>query len=107
MSLSRRRTLAPRSPPVISTSSTGRPVFNVKGAVSEQRLGNDVAGLGDVNGDGFEDFIVAAYLTDLPVGASAGAAHVIFGTGAPFPTDFDIATLDGSKRVHVQRLGCE
>ena len=70
--------------------------FNIKGDTSEQRLGNDVAGLGDINGDGFEDFIVAAYLTDLPVGASAGAAHVIFGTGAPFPADFDIGALDGT-----------
>jgi hypothetical protein len=49
---------------------------------SEARLGESVAGLGDVNGDSFGDFLLGARLHDL--GASdSGAAFLYFGAASP------------------------
>jgi len=43
-------------------------------------LGSRVAGAGDVNGDGFDDIIVAAYLnSEGSAGTYAGAAYIFFG----------------------------
>lgn len=42
-------------------------------------LGSDIAGLGDVNGDGRDDFIVGVEFADLFQARNAGQAAVIFG----------------------------
>ena len=55
----------------------------------------DVAAAGDVNGDGFEDFIVGMELVKVGDSSKAGAAYVVFGHDGPW-TGFDLATLDGS-----------
>lgn len=44
-------------------------------------LGQDVTGIGDFNGDGFDDFIVGAEYTS-NAGSYEGAAYIVFGTGA-------------------------
>jgi hypothetical protein len=60
-------------------------IMTVDGAVSEERIGN-IASVGDVNGDGVDDFLLGAY-TSTPWGSGVavpGAAYVVFGgtTGA-------------------------
>jgi VCBS repeat-containing protein len=66
----------------------------VQGANAGDHAGFSVSAAGDVNGDGFDDFIVGA-----PYGADglgdAGAAYVVFGTGA------GLGTLDGSGRTVI------
>jgi hypothetical protein len=51
------------------------------GTPSHDNLGNAVAGLGDMNGDGFDDFAVAAS-SDNFNGSNAGAIHVYYGSTA-------------------------
>lgn len=48
------------------------------GGVADDRFGTSVAGAADVNGDGFSDVIVGAYLDDAG-GLDAGRAFVYFG----------------------------
>jgi hypothetical protein len=60
-------------------------------------FGKSVAGVGDVNNDGFDDVVVGAPLTDSPSQADIGAAYVFSGRNgnflhllsAPMPADFD------------------
>ncbi|CAN5627403.1 hypothetical protein BH10ACT1_BH10ACT1_19620 [soil metagenome] len=60
--------------------ATGQLLLTVDGAINEERLGN-IASVGDVNGDGTDDFLLGAY-TSTPWGsgiAVPGAAYVVFG----------------------------
>jgi hypothetical protein len=50
------------------------------------KLGMSMTGIHDINGDGIDDFAVSA----------SGVVYVVFGTGAGFPTTFDLATLNGT-----------
>ncbi len=73
------------------------------------RAGRSVSSAGDVNGDGFDDLIVGAPLSN----ASAGAAYVVFGTAGSFGEEaggrqvFDLtglwSTWDNTSRGFVIR----
>lgn len=58
-------------------------------------LGDAVSGAGDVNGDGVDDFMVAAPRVKYDY-SSAGEVYVILGRTSGFPALFDVSTLDGS-----------
>ena len=60
--------------------------FIVQGDAADDRAGCSVSSAGDVNGDGFDDLIVGAFLGD-DDGAQAGEAYVIFGTDQGFGSD--------------------
>lgn len=62
-------------------------------------FGNSVAGIGDVNGDGFADFLIGANSAN----SGAGAAHLYLGSTTLSATDWnqgtariDLANLDGA-----------
>ena len=61
------------------------------GGTASDYFGNAVRGAGDVNGDGFDDVVVGAYLA----GSSNGAAYVYFGSAAGVTTSGAV-TLAGS-----------
>ncbi len=54
--------------------------------------GYSVASAGDVNGDGFGDIIVGAYLADPSGRGDAGSSYVVFGKASGF-TDLDLGNL--------------
>ncbi len=58
----------------LSDIANGRGGFKIIGQPSRDFAGNSVAGLGDVNNDGFADVIVGA-----PHSSGDGAAYVVFG----------------------------
>ncbi len=58
-------------------------------------FGASVSGAGDVNGDGYADFLIGASA----VNSSAGAAHVYFGAATPSATDWNGATP--AKRIDL------
>lgn len=63
--------------------------------------GTDVAILGDVNGDGIQDYAITA-----PTGASgAGQAWVVFGTRGALPATISLAGLDASQGFLIQGQG--
>jgi len=77
-------------PAIINLASIDPEVgFTINGLSSGAFSGWSVAGLGDFNGDGFDDFAVGAR-------GNTGATYVVYGRSGGFTTGLDLATLDGS-----------
>ena len=70
----------------------GQKGFVINGARPGDLFGGSVSGLGDMNGDGLDDFVVGAHLASPN---QAGAAYVIFGQQS-FPNKLSLAALDGT-----------
>ena len=66
----------------LRTSLGESAIIQYTGEAAEDGAGRSVAGAGDVNGDGYADFLVGAYLND-DGGAGAGAAYLILGSASP------------------------
>ena len=70
---------------------SGTTGFRIEGAAAGDNLGNAVSNLGDINGDGIDDFIVGALNADPNSRSNAGAAYIIFGRAAGW-SDIDLAS---------------
>ncbi len=57
--------------------------------------GKAVAGVGDVNGDGYSDFIIGAYADD-DGGSSAGQTYLIYGKSSGWSSDVNLSSADAS-----------
>jgi len=75
--------------------------FVLDGLAAFDRLGYDVAGAGDINGDGIDDIIVGAPYAQPGATVDTGEAYVIYGSMAPFPADFDLTSLDGTNGFRI------
>ena len=62
----------------IFSGATGNVIRTLPGVESQSAFGISVAGLGDVNDDGFDDVVVGAYQDDTP-GISRGRAYIYSG----------------------------
>ncbi|MCE3289609.1 MAG: Ca2+-binding protein toxin-related, partial [Caulobacter sp.] len=81
------------------SSLDGTNGFRIDGEASGDNLGIRVSGLGDVNGDGIDDFIVGATGKD-DTGSNAGAAYVVFGQ-ATWGATASLAALDGTNGFQI------
>jgi hypothetical protein len=70
--------------------------FKVDGVAVADRVGADVDGPGDVNGDGYADVLIHANGVTGPGGTITGASYVIFGKATAFPATLSPPTLDGA-----------
>ncbi len=59
------------------------------------RSGSSVSNAGDVNGDGFDDFLIGAPGAE-PNGGYSGSSYVVFGHASGFDAAMDLSSLDGS-----------
>ena len=66
--------------------------FRIDGLLANYTSGEAVASAGDFNGDGIADLIVA----------DNNATHIVFGSTVPFPSRFDLASLNGSNGFNIQ-----
>ncbi|WP_183030036.1 cadherin domain-containing protein [Altericroceibacterium spongiae] len=91
--------------PVIDTSILKEHYgFIVQGDEADDRLGyRSMQNMGDVNGDGYDDWIVGAYQND-EGGTNTGAAYVLFGGAGGFGTPdatgrrvIDLSSLSASQ----------
>jgi hypothetical protein len=71
-----------------SLASLGTRGFRIDGPAGQILSANDVAGAGDVNGDGLSDLIVGAAETDFHA-TNSGSAYVVFGKRNTTPVDLD------------------
>ena len=90
----------PTLPALIDLSNLGSLGFIIQGDAASDYAGHSVASAGDVNGDGFDDLIVGAYLGD-DGGAQAGEAYVIFGKASGFGT-VDLVSLAAADGFKIQ-----
>ncbi len=94
--------------------------FIIQGGAPGDYAGVSVSAAGDVNGDGFADLIVGAYLADVPVSGfgntkiDAGEAYVLFGGRAGLSTEAgavsgtdgdDVLNADGRATVVLAGAG--
>jgi Ca2+-binding RTX toxin-like protein len=74
--------------------------FRLDGVDIGDYSGFSVASAGDVNGDGFDDVVIGAFLAN----AGTGATYVVFGQDGGFPPDLDLAALDGSNGFRLDGI---
>ncbi|UKP00637.1 beta strand repeat-containing protein [Nostoc sp. UHCC 0870] len=64
--------------------------FVINGIDVLDRSGSSVSSAGDINGDGFDDLIIAARVNN------AGVSYVVFGSSSGFNRQLNLSDLDGS-----------
>jgi hypothetical protein len=77
-------------------SLNGATGFRLDGIDSSDHSGRSVAPAGDVNGDGYGDFLVGADQADVGADTAAGESYVVFGTSTGFASAIDLAGLNGA-----------
>lgn len=84
----------PFGPTFFSSSLNGTNGFTIYGVVDEDETGGALSGAGDLNGDGYDDFLIGAdekYDSMLTAG-DFGQAYVVFGKPS-FPSQFFLSNL--------------
>jgi hypothetical protein len=67
--------------------------FSLGSGEADSQTGFSVAGIGDINGDGYDDVIVGARYSGA---GDEGAGYVVFGSAAGIPAHVDFTTLNGT-----------
>jgi Ca2+-binding RTX toxin-like protein len=77
--------------------------FRIDGAEAGDRLGIAVSSAGDVNGDGYDDLLVATELggNTFPSSPTAGQTYLLFGSGNGFGSTIDLASLSATEGVRL------
>jgi hypothetical protein len=86
-------------PATIDLGNLGSAGIKLTGAVAGDNSGWSVSGAGDVNKDGFADFIIGARYAATGGGSYAGESYIIYGT-ASLPTTIDLGNL-GSDGITI------
>ncbi|MCA9136619.1 MAG: FG-GAP repeat protein [Planctomycetales bacterium] len=76
------------------TDLTAPQGFTVYGVANSFRTGNTVA-VGDVDDDGLDDLLIAAYLANPNGVANAGSVYVVYGSTTPPANRLDLSDLSG------------
>ncbi len=77
------------------SSLDGANGFAINGIGWGDCCGISVSNAGDLDGDGYADLIVGAYLAN-PNGADSGQSYVVFGHGGGWSSSLDLSSLDGT-----------
>ena len=89
--------VVPPTPQVstVDLASLGTSGFQINGATADDTSGFSVSSAGDVNGDGYGDLLIGAYLANPTLRNDAGSSYVIFGKASGLGT-IDLANLGTS-----------
>jgi hypothetical protein len=82
------------------SSLDGSNGFKINGETAADYSGGSVFSAGDVNGDGFADFIIGAHWAS-PHGAHSGASYVVFGKAPSFGASLELSSLDGTNGFKI------
>ncbi|MDB5470723.1 MAG: hypothetical protein JWR84_2283 [Caulobacter sp.] len=72
--------------------------FQINPETAGSQAGTVVGSAGDINGDGFEDFVVSA--VGFGGAGRPGAVYVVFGHGS-YPANFNLSTINGTNGFQV------
>ena len=87
------------------TSLAASDGFVIQGENISDQLGSDVSAAGDINGDGFDDFIMSASQNDI-AGNSSGAAYVIYGKASGLgDIDLNLLTAEDGFIIEGDKAG--
>jgi hypothetical protein len=67
--------------------------FVLQGVDAGDTAGRSACGLGDIDGDGINDFVIGAYKGGPNNSPEAGEGYLLYGRTTPFPAVFDLRTL--------------
>ncbi len=77
------------------SSLNGSDGFRINGVAGGDAAGQAVGSAGDINNDGFDDLLIGAPISDVPI-QDTGYAYVVFGKATGFNATMDLSGLDGS-----------
>ena len=87
----------------VASFASGLTGFKVTGIAAGDKLGESVRAAGDVNGDGYDDFIIGAPRNDTGSAADQGGAFIIYGGADPGANDIDLSTgLPSARGVTIR-----
>ncbi len=89
------------------SSLNGSNGFVINGIDVRDASGYSVSSAGDVNGDGFGDLIIGAYLADLNGNQNAGESYVVFGKRDGFDASLDLSSLNGSNGFVINGIDAD
>ena len=78
--------------------------FRLDGAAAFEASGAAVSGAGDVNGDGFDDFLIGARNAKVGDHYLVGETYLVFGQGTGFAAGFELSSLDGSNGLRFDGI---
>ncbi len=73
--------------------------FRINGEAKYDRTGTFVEAGGDINGDGFADFLIGR--PKPPYGDNGGATYVVFGRGSGFAPVLELSSLNGTNGFKI------
>ncbi|WP_420468710.1 tandem-95 repeat protein [Panacagrimonas sp.] len=74
--------------------------FQIAGELENDQIGRAVSSIGDFNGDGFDDLIIANYQLSRGVTAQIGGNYVVFG-GSGLGSGVNLSNLNGSNGFRI------
>jgi hypothetical protein len=80
--------------------------FRILGAAAGDQSGYSVQGTGDINQDGYDEFMIGARQVDNNLESDVGAGYVIYGKESGF-IDIDLATLDNTQGFRITGINTE
>ena len=83
---------------VALTSLDGTTGTQVTGEAASNYAGQSISNVGDINGDGIDDFAIGATGVG---GASQGAVYIVFGSASGYPAAFNLSTLNGTNGFQI------
>lgn len=91
--------------PVVDLSSLdGVTGFRLDGGAEKDSIGTSISAAGDVNNDGFDDFIIGTYLANPDGQEDAGSSYVVFGKDGGFDPTVALSSLDGTNGFRLDGI---
>ncbi|MDW3222788.1 MAG: integrin alpha [Paracoccaceae bacterium] len=91
------------SPNFELSSLDGTNGFVIVGDVGDNANARSPASAGDVNGDGFDDFLIGAPSLS-PNGNFSGSSFLVFGAASGLPPRLELSSLDGSNGFRINGI---